>query len=343
MGAPRLLDPFDTRKNTKFGSPPDKSMRRMSDTSGDQVAIAEAGGIAPLVALAASGTEEQKEFAAWALGILAFFDTNHVAIAAAGGIAPLVALAASGTEKQKEYAARALARLASNATNKVAIAAAGGIAPLVALAASGTEKQKEYAALALVHFPDSRSGRGAATGIIAVDAPRFKLNERVECRDDGKKWWAGTVVSVDPLLVQPTGAAWTKGFTWGEVRFPNQGGDPMLPSLPSSTATKDAPVVLNMQASDTFRGHEAEASALQLQTELERERQSARQAIERERQSAREAIERERQSAREAREASLGRRLMALEAQISRTTELIHQVGLPLIASDDISKASDGL
>ena len=202
----------------------------------------------------------------------------------------------------------------------------------------------------------SRSGRGAATGIIAVDAPRFKLNERVECRDDGKKWWAGTVVSVDPLLVQPTGAAWTKGFTWGEVRFPIQGGDPMLPLLTSSTAAKDAPVVLNMQASDTFRGHEAEASALQLQTELERERQSAREAIERERQSAREAIERERQSAREAlererqsareaiererqsareaREASLGRRLMALEAQISRTTELLHQVGLPLIATD---------
>ena len=126
----------------------------------------------------------------------------------------------------------------------------------------------------------SRSGRGAATGVIAVDAPRFKLNERVECRDDGKKWWAGTVVSVDPLLVQ---------------------------------------------------------------TELERERQSAREAIERERQSAREALERERQSAREAREASLGRRLMALEAQISRTTELLHQVGLPLIASDDISNASDDI
>ena len=54
----------------------------------------------------------------------------------------------------------------------------------------------------------------------AADKPRFKLNDRVECRDDGNKWWAGKVVSVEPLLVQPDGDAWTKGFTWDEVRPP---------------------------------------------------------------------------------------------------------------------------
>ena len=78
---------------------------------------------------------------------------------------------------------------------------------------------------------------------IGGDTQGFKLNERVECRDDGKKWWAGTVVSVEPLLVQPTGAAWTKGFTWDEVRIPMQGGAPTSPSLTSSTAAKDAPAV----------------------------------------------------------------------------------------------------
>jgi hypothetical protein len=46
---------------------------------------------------------------------------------------------------------------------------------------------------------------------------RFKLNERVECRDRGNSWQVGTVVSVEPLEVRPdgTGAA---GHAWDEVR-----------------------------------------------------------------------------------------------------------------------------
>ena len=233
--------------------------------------VAIEGRIAPLVAVAASGTEKQKENAAMALAYLAINANNQVAIAEAGGIAPLVALAASGTEKQKEYAALALASIAFTANNKVAIAEAGGIAPLVALAASGTEKQKEYAALALLHFPDSRSGRGAASGVITVDAHDDEhLSDKEPVPDDK-----------------------------------------MLEELGTTHA----------------RLREAEALALQLQIQLDCERQSAR-----------EALERERQSAREAREASLGRRLMALEAQISRTTELLHQVGSPSprTASDDL-------
>jgi len=173
-------------------------------------------------------------------------DINKVAIE--GRIAPLVAVAASGTEEQQEYAALALANLAVNANNKVAIAEAGGIAPLVALAASGTEKQKEYAAQALLHFPDSRSGRSAVSGVITVDAHDDEhLSDKEPVPDDK-----------------------------------------MLEELGR-------------------RLREAEALALQLQIQLDCERQSAR----------------------EAREASLGRRLMALEAQISRTTELLHQVGSP--------------
>jgi hypothetical protein len=54
-----------------------------------------------------------------------------------------------------------------------------------------------------------------ADDVGGVDKPRFKLNDRVECRDDGKKWFAGKVVSVEPLLVQPD--AWNKGFTWDAV------------------------------------------------------------------------------------------------------------------------------
>eukprot|EP00900_Chrysochromulina_parva_P025302 jgi/Chrpa1/7405/Chrysochromulina_OHIO_Genome00013104-RA len=48
---------------------------------------------------------------------------------------------------------------------------------------------------------------------------RFKLNERVECRDRGQSWQVGTVVSVAPLEVRPDGATWwTAGHAWDEVR-----------------------------------------------------------------------------------------------------------------------------
>jgi hypothetical protein len=47
---------------------------------------------------------------------------------------------------------------------------------------------------------------------------RFKLNERVECRDRGKSWQVGTVVSVALLKVQPDGVGWTAGYVWDEVR-----------------------------------------------------------------------------------------------------------------------------
>eukprot|EP00900_Chrysochromulina_parva_P024494 jgi/Chrpa1/6679/Chrysochromulina_OHIO_Genome00019191-RA len=44
----------------------------------------------------------------------------------------------------------------------------------------------------------------------------FKLNERVECRDNGSDWKVGRVTSVTPLMVQLDG--YSQGFTWDEVR-----------------------------------------------------------------------------------------------------------------------------
>ena len=104
----------------------------------NQVAIAEAGGIAPLAALA-RGTDEQETFAAAALAHLALSADNQVAITQAGGITPLVALllvalARDGADEQKTKAAGALANLSfDNADNQVAIVEASGIEPLVAL------------------------------------------------------------------------------------------------------------------------------------------------------------------------------------------------------------------
>ena len=88
-----------------------RELRLLAESADNQVAIAKAGGIAPLVALARNGTDAQKEKAAGALGNLARNADNQVAIAKAGGIAPLVALARNGTGGQKRWAVGALANL----------------------------------------------------------------------------------------------------------------------------------------------------------------------------------------------------------------------------------------
>ena len=98
------------------------------------VAITQAGGVPPLIALVEGGTDGQKERAALALGNLARDDGNKVAIAQAGGLPPLIALVEGGTDDHKEMAARALGNLARDAGNRVAIAQAGGVPPLIAQA-----------------------------------------------------------------------------------------------------------------------------------------------------------------------------------------------------------------
>ena len=121
------------------------ALANLAHNADNQVAIARAGGVEPLVALARGGGSN----ATAALGVLACNADNRVAIARAGGIAPLVALARGGTDGQKEWAAGALRNLAVNADNQVAIAKAGGIKPLVVLARNGTDGQKRCAAEAL--------------------------------------------------------------------------------------------------------------------------------------------------------------------------------------------------
>ena len=73
----------------------------------DVVAIAHAGGIAPLVAQVREGASDAQEQAAGALWKLAWrSDDNKVAIARAGGIAPLVALVERGTPEAQWSATR---------------------------------------------------------------------------------------------------------------------------------------------------------------------------------------------------------------------------------------------
>ena len=87
------------------------------------VAIADAGGIMPLVTLLSSGTTQAREFAACALWHLGLDRANQSAIARFNGIAPLVTILDDGTETAHKHAADALARLAiNNADNQAQIA-----------------------------------------------------------------------------------------------------------------------------------------------------------------------------------------------------------------------------
>ena len=183
---PSLIDTLVARARGGTDFQKEQAARELASLAldaGNQVAIAQAGGIAPLVELAQRGTDGQKVQAARALRNLSFNDGNaaliarvrsdlEVAIAQEGGITLLVSLAQRGTDGQKEQAARALGNLAvQNAENKVAIAQAGGIALLVTLVERGTDGQKEQAACALKNLAIDAGSHAAiaqAGGIVPL-------------------------------------------------------------------------------------------------------------------------------------------------------------------------------
>ena len=78
------------------------------------MAIADAGGITPLVALLSTGTVQARENASGALWRLALETSNQMQIAKVNGIAPLVTVLDDGTPQAHIFAADALARLAIN-------------------------------------------------------------------------------------------------------------------------------------------------------------------------------------------------------------------------------------
>jgi hypothetical protein len=79
-----------------------------------------------------------------------------------------------------------------------------------------TNKKDKTTMLPIVGKTDERV-REMMSGMQIVTL-RFELNERVECRNRGESWQVGTVVSVEPLMVQPDGDALTAGYRWDEVR-----------------------------------------------------------------------------------------------------------------------------
>ena len=116
---------------------------RMSEDHADnKVAIAELGGIGPLVGML--GSEAVKpELCTNAAGALASLSRdnmeNQSAIARTGAIAPLCSLVREASMETKEQSASALWALSvDNSANKATIAKLGGIEPLVGLLVTGT-------------------------------------------------------------------------------------------------------------------------------------------------------------------------------------------------------------
>ena len=92
----------------------------------NRAAIAAAGAIEPLVALARDGSEGAKDWAAGALGMLAANNAdNEAKIVAAGAIEPLMAVARGGSEEGKAMAAGALEMLAAKKDEKEAMGRLG--------------------------------------------------------------------------------------------------------------------------------------------------------------------------------------------------------------------------
>ena len=182
-------------------SPPVKQYNRL-------VAMMEAGGIMPLVALLTNGTIQARENAAGALWHLALEEINQATIAKANGIAPLVTILDDGTERAHKHAADALARLAiKNPDNQAQIAKhcvallgnqstgaqqrsaqvlrdlaaaekdspvvivnAGAISPLVTLLTSGAPEVKEEAssALSTLSFNSPSTQLAIASGLVVL-------------------------------------------------------------------------------------------------------------------------------------------------------------------------------
>ena len=120
----------------------------------NRVAVAEAGGIPPLIELLEGHSEVHRHVAGAIWSLADMQPANQTTICKSGGIEPLVSLLKNGSKgtREKETAAGALFALAEDYDNRAAIAEAGGIAPLVSLFDGGTVEAIQQASSALLRL-----------------------------------------------------------------------------------------------------------------------------------------------------------------------------------------------
>ena len=153
----------------------------------NQDAIAEAGAIAPLVAMLGSSAPQMQANAAGALANLASgHPDNQSAIAKTGAVAPLCLLIKEGVGQQtKDESAQAIWSLAADhQPNKDMIAKLGGFDPLLGLLVTGTTERSQksiagaLAALAAKHNENRQIIAKRLVGLLGSSA--VKTSDRAE-------------------------------------------------------------------------------------------------------------------------------------------------------------------
>ena len=152
----------------------------------NQDAIAEAGAIAPLVAMLGSSTPQMQANAAGALANLANgHPDNQSAIAKTGAVAPLCLLVKEGVGATKDESASAIWSLAvDHQPNKDMIAKLGGFDPLLGLLVTGTTERSQksvagaLAALASKHVDNRQIIAKRLVGLLGSSA--VKTSDRAE-------------------------------------------------------------------------------------------------------------------------------------------------------------------
>ena len=172
------------------------------DNPDNQIAIAAAGGIPPLIALLEGHPEVHRDVAG-ALWSLAANSDNQQSIAAEGGIAPLVQLISKGSIGAQETAAGALYALAETAENRVLTASVGGIPLLVALFETGSEMAKDQASGALQRLSSQNPDNQSA---IAAEAVEVLTNGSAKAQEYVTTLIKVRARSLSPLLTCPTSA-----------------------------------------------------------------------------------------------------------------------------------------
>ena len=139
----------------------------------NQIAIAKASGISPLITWMSGGLDRfsfsadaQREAARAVLSVASNNPTTQVLVAKLGGIPQLIELVSKSTRETQEFAARALWHLAGNTESKVMIAESGGIQPLVSMLSADDPHAQELAAVVIARL----SKRNSTVSLAIADA-----------------------------------------------------------------------------------------------------------------------------------------------------------------------------
>eukprot|EP00271_Cylindrocystis_brebissonii_P008852 TRINITY_DN23372_c0_g1_i1.p1 TRINITY_DN23372_c0_g1~~TRINITY_DN23372_c0_g1_i1.p1 ORF type:complete len:664 (+),score=98.36 TRINITY_DN23372_c0_g1_i1:935-2926(+) len=137
-------------------------------SSGNRIAIAQAGIVPYLVMALKYPDEKTQEHAVTALLNLSIHDTNKAAIVAAGAIEPIVSVLRSGNQEARENAAASLFSLSVIDENKISIGQSGAIPALVNLLQNGSSRGKKDAATALFNLSiyQGNKARAVRAGIV---------------------------------------------------------------------------------------------------------------------------------------------------------------------------------